>query len=88
MYHVVVRFSLGNDLNNNYSSLSFVRLCMPISSVLIGGIRQFVVQIPSMGAILMESLVAVHVRTIMHRSKFSMGNMILRRVLIIPVPLE
>ena len=64
-----------------------MRLCLPISYVYVGGIRQFVVQIPSMNVILMGYRVAGQVRTmmssIMYHSKFRTGNMILRSVLMI-----
>ena len=79
---------LGNALTHRDSSTPLVRLHPPIISTSVGGIRQFLVQIPSMDAILVGYWVAGQVRTMMssfmYRSNFSMGDMILRRVLMIP----
>ena len=62
-------------------------MCLPISSASVGGIRQLVFQIPSMDVVLMGYWVASLVRavmiSVMYKSKFSMGDMILRRVLMI-----
>ena len=70
------------------SSTSLVSLHPPISSTSIGGIRQYVVQIPSIYEILMGYWVAGQVRTmsrsVIYKSKFRRGDMILRRVLMIP----
>ena len=65
-----------------------VRLCQPISSASIGGIRKLVVKIPRMDTILMGYWMAGQVRTtiisVMYKRKFRMGNMILRMFLMMP----
>ena len=70
-----------------YSSPSLVHLCPTISSASVGGISQFVVQIYSMDAILMGYWVAGQMRnmtsSVMYKSNFRMGNMILRRFIMI-----
>ena len=80
-----MRFSLGNNLRHRESYPYLVHLRLPTSSLYFDGTRQFVVQIPSMDEILMRYWVEVQARTtrisIMYKSKFRMGYMILRRVL-------
>ena len=65
-----------------------MNMCTPISYASVGGIRKFVVQIPSVHSILVGYWVVGQVRTtiisVMYKSKFSIGDMILRRVLMIP----
>ena len=82
------RFYLGKFLRHRESSTPLVRLCLPISSAFVSGIRQFLVQIPIMDKVLIGYWVAGQVRNmmsrVMYKSKFMMGNMILRRVLMIP----
>ena len=83
-----MRFSLGKLLRHMYSYPSLVCMCLTISSAFVGGISQWVVQIPSMDMILMGYWVANQARnmmsSVMLNSKFSMGKMILRRVLVMP----
>ena len=65
-----------------------MRINPPISSASVGGIRQFLSQIPGMEAMLIGYWVEGQVRTmmtsVMYNSKFTMSDMILRRVIIIP----
>ena len=67
------------------SSTSLVLMCPPISIAYVGGIMQLVVHILSMDEILMGYWVTGQIRTmtssVMYKSKFRMGDMILRRVL-------
>ena len=62
-------------------------LCLPISSVSVGGIRQLVVQIPILDTNLMGHCIAGQgrniMRSVMCKSNLSMGENILRRVLMI-----
>ena len=55
-----------------------VRLCQPISSASIGGIRKLVVKIPRMDTILMGYWMAGQVRTmlssVMYKSKLKRGG--------------
>ena len=64
-----------------------MRLHPTISSMFVGGMRHFVSQIPSMDLILMGYWVAIQVSTMrsnfMLESKFRMGDMTLRKVLMI-----
>ena len=64
-----------------------MHLCLPIIFASVGGIRQLVVQIPSMDAILMGYWMSIQVRTmmsnVMYKSNFRIGN-VLGRVLVIP----
>ena len=63
-------------------------LCLTISYAPIGGIRQFVFQIPIMDAILMGYWVTDQARKMMHlivyKSKFRIGYTNLRKLFIIP----
>ena len=65
-----------------------LHLCLPISSASVGGIRQFIFQIPIIDETLMGYWIAGQVRTmirsVMCKSSSIMGENILRRVLIIP----
>ena len=85
---MMMGFCLGKGLGCWESSTSLVRLCPTISSTSVGGKRQFVAQIPSMDAILMGYWVADQVSTmkssVIYKSKFRIGDITLRRVLIIP----
>ena len=80
-------FFLGDSLRSRNSYPSLVRLHPTISSMFVGGMRPFVSQIPSMDVILMGYWVAIQVSTMrsnfMLKSKFRMGDMNLRKVLII-----
>ena len=82
-----MRFSLGNNLRHRESYPYLVHLRLPTSSLYFDGTRQFVVQIPSMDEILMRYWVEVQARTtrisIMYKSKFRMGEMRIRRFLMI-----
>ena len=82
-----MRFYLGKVLRHRYSYPSLVRLHPLISSSSVGGISQFVVQIPSMDTIFMGYWVAGRLSTmrsiVIYKSKFSIGEMIIMRVLII-----
>ena len=88
MYFVIMRFYFGKKLKHRDSNTLLVRLHPTTSSTSVVTIRQFIVQIPSMDEILMGYWVVVQGRTtrniVMYKSKFRMGDMILRRVLMIP----
>ena len=70
--------SLGKALINKESCPYLLNICLPISSASIGGIRQMVVQIYRMDAILMGYYMTGQARTIMssvmYKSKLNMGN--------------
>ena len=82
-----MRFSLGKALRHRGSYPSLVHLCPPTSYASISVISPFVVQITRMDEILVGYWVAGQVRTLMSRvlynSKLSMGNIVLRRVLMV-----
>ena len=65
-----------------------VRLCLPIYSTSVGGIRQFIFQIPIIDATLMGYCIAGQVKTmvrsVMCEINLRMGENILRRVLVMP----
>ena len=83
-----MRFSLGEALIHRESCPSLVRLCLPISSASIGGIRQLIFQIPGIDLTLMGYCISVQVRTMMRsvmcKSSLRMGENILRRFLMMP----
>ena len=83
-----MRFSLGKAPRHRELFTSLARLFLPISFASVGGISQFLVQIPSTDEILMRYWVAGQVRNITSRiiynSKFRTGNTILRKFLMIP----
>ena len=70
------------------SSPSLFCLCHPISSASVGGTRQFVFQITSMDVIFVGYWVAGQARAmmsrVMYKSNFIIGNMIIRKVFMIP----
>ena len=82
-----MRFSLGKALRHRGSYPLLVHLCPPTSYASISVISPFVVQITRMDEILVGYWVAGQVRTLMSRvlynSKLSMGNIVLRRVLMV-----
>ena len=82
------RLSLEKDLRHRETSPSLVSLHFLTSSASIGGIRQFVLQNPSIYVILMGYWVAGQVRTMrssfVYTSKFSMEDMTLSMFLMIP----
>ena len=83
-----MRLSLGEDLRHRDSYRSFMHMCPHISYVSVGGNRQLVLQIPTMDKILMGYWAVGQVRIMMSsvikRSKFRKGDMILSRVQGIP----
>ena len=88
MYCVRMRFSLGYSLMHRDLCLSLVRLFLPIVYASISGIRKLIVEIHGIDATLMGHWIVGHVRTMMRsvifQSNFSMGECILRRVLMVP----
>ena len=74
----MIILSLGKALMHKESSPYLVRLCPPISSTSVVGIRKLVVQIHRMGVILMGYWVVGQVRTMMisvlNKSKLNMGK--------------
>ena len=81
-------FSLGEALIYRESCPSLVSLCLPISYMSVGGIRQLIFQITRIDVTFIGywiwGQVMTMMRSLMCQSNFRMGSNILRRILIIP----